>query len=104
MASATAAYREGSSQKWGSLPEWPCVVVLRVGLARVPGLLGEGESQLGRVGDVEDLRRVDEPHGLVDGRLEPVGVDDESRLGHAADVLRRELEVVRLGAGLGQAP
>ncbi len=40
--------------------------------------------------------------GLVDGGLEAGGVDDEVGLAKRADLLRRELEVVRLAAGLGE--
>ena len=73
----------------------PFVVVV------VPLVLVRGDVEAGVVGDVEGgvpglLRRV------VDRRLELLEVDQVVGLAHLEDLLRRELEVVGLGAGLGE--
>ena len=62
-----------------------------------------GEVEVGDGGDVEGVLAALLVDRGVDGRLEALRVDDQPRLAHRRDVLGAQLDLVRLGSGLGQA-
>jgi hypothetical protein len=68
----------------------------------VVAVVGAGDDEVRGLRDVEGGIRGLGLHGIVDGRLEAGEVQDGLGLRQLGDGLRRELEVVRLGAGLGQ--
>lgn len=82
------------------VPVLGSVVVTLVALALLVVL---ERDQVDHIGDVEGLALGGLFDGFVDGRLEPGLEDDQACLGDLRGLLDAELEVVRLGAGPGQA-
>ncbi len=72
-------------------------------LACSAGLLGGGEVEPGGRRDVEAAPGRGAGDRVVDRSLEAGLVDDDVGVVHRAELAGRELGVVRLGAGLGQA-
>ena len=73
-------------------------MVTLVGMVTFVGMLFGGQEREG-LGDVERPIRGDLGDGLVEGGLEAGDVEDEVCLADLGDLLRAELEVMRLAPG-----